>query len=174
MSSVVDPIEEGLKQLSSWTDDDPCAASAVRRVFFEEACWRYIRRFYDRTPKAFSSTAGESKTAGEQVELLLARFVDGAPLVIDKDINWFRSASLPYVWELRTIDVRLFGVFVKPDCLIVCAAGLADLLHDPANLANTHTKAVNRVINIVTSKLPPALRNPIQGSDPHAVLSKAR
>lgn len=171
MSSVHDPIEAELKKLTEWTNDDLLAPPGLRRVFFEETTWRYLRRFSDRVPKGYSADRGETKTAGEQVSLLLGRFVAGKPLVIDSDLNFFRSSEPPFVWELCTIDVRLFGGFVKPDCLIICATGLADLLHDEKNLSHTHRKAVDRVIQTFRSKLPLPLRNPIEGSNPHAVLS---
>jgi hypothetical protein len=171
MSSVPDPVEDGLSKLMQWTDHDPYAPPAVRRAYFEASTWGFLNsnRIRNRTPKRFSRKFGEAKTAGEQVELLLSRFVSGLPLIVDQDVSWFRSAIPPFVWELRTSDLRLFGVFIKKDCLVVCSAGLADNLHDEKHPVD-HEGLARRALTQLAA-LPAALQTPIEGSDPDAVLT---
>lgn len=46
------------------------------------------------------------------------------------------------VWEIRLADVRLYGVFHRPDCFIVAAGALASETHGKGSKAGSKRDAV--------------------------------
>lgn len=75
------------------------------------------------------SPSGADQTPAEQLDWLLYRFTIGLPLIHIKDYRVLRHEIRP-VWELKTVDLRIFGWFAQRDCFISVFGDWADKVKD--------------------------------------------
>jgi hypothetical protein len=132
-----------------------------RYVFLTPECVSWIMGPLRSIPK--SDTA--QSTPPGQLEAKLTRFCEGSRLSI-QDMH----IMLPHkhgVWEVKTVDVRVFGWFPVPNYLILHTGGDAQKLHDDLTLYNP-------LINDTASyrdNLPPGLPGPIMSKRQEDVIS---
>jgi hypothetical protein len=117
------------------------------------------------TLPAMRSQVGAEESPEEQVYGLLDLYVTGEPLILGdmyKPLNPHPNG----VWELRTIDVRIFGWFHRQDCFIGVFANDST----PVHRHRLHTGYANEIVRLRNSL---DLDEPkfIPGADPNAVLS---
>lgn len=80
-------------------------------------------------PNLESSSIGCEITPIEQVDALFSRFVSGETLHFDRQFHCLRPSTAG-IWELKTIDVRVFGWFYAVDLFIAFAGSHADIVKD--------------------------------------------
>jgi hypothetical protein len=68
-------------------------------------------------------------TPAEELSQLVESFCSGVVLIYDKDLKPIRYVK-DGVWELRTIDLRLFGWFPMKDHFVGVVANTAKFIHD--------------------------------------------
>lgn len=75
------------------------------------------------------SAIGSDLSVREQLDLLIYTFVSGRPLVYSRQFRFIRSEEYA-VWELKTVDLRIFGWFMKRDCFAAVFGDRADRVKD--------------------------------------------
>ena len=75
------------------------------------------------------SPVGADLSPVEQLDYLFYSFVSGKPLVHSRQFRAIR-AERNAVWELKTVDFRIFGWFVKRDCFVAVFGDWADHVKD--------------------------------------------
>ncbi len=105
-------------------------------------------------------------SSAEQVSGLLGRFLRNKPFVLRSPLSPVRALQ-DAVWELKTLDVRIFGWFTSRDCMVV------DFGCDVKKLKNgefNYSGCINQTRYTRTS-LGFADNEFIQGTNVHDVLS---
>lgn len=77
-----------------------------------------------------SSLVGNLLTPLEQVDNLLADFVEGAPLTFSRQFKPLRPLNQHSIWEFKTDDTRIFGWFPSKDHFIATNGANADAVKD--------------------------------------------
>jgi hypothetical protein len=72
---------------------------------------------------------GGRQPPDEQVDDLIHRFVTGEPLADGQDLHPL-TPVVDCVWELKTIDVRIFGWFPARDVFVAVNGGMAKRIKD--------------------------------------------
>lgn len=80
----------------------------------------------------------------EQVYALFADFIEGQHLEENRRFRSLIYHPELHVWELKTIDVRIFGWFAKMDNFICCFGEHKDVLADPAEVERTYSRYITR------------------------------
>lgn len=83
----------------------------------------------ERLAKAEGSPAGAELTPLEQLDFLFYAFVSGKPLIHSRQFRAIRSERNA-VWELKTVDFRIFGWFIQRDCFVAVFGDWADYVKD--------------------------------------------
>jgi len=89
---------------------------------------RFIPWLRDELPGLQSSAVGSPDTPEEQLYALLELYVIGEPLTVNEMYKPLHPHSYG-IWELRTIDVRVFGWFYERDRFIAVFADTAERIH---------------------------------------------
>jgi hypothetical protein len=88
----------------------------------------FIHWLVQRLPSEPADRGGRQSPA-EQVDDLLHRFITGRPLANERDLHPLRPTA-HCVWELKTIDVRIFGWFPNRDVFVAVNGAMAKLVKD--------------------------------------------
>lgn len=102
-----------------------------------------ILRWLHETLPTMISQVGTEDTPEEQVYGLLELFAAGDDLTPETMYRLLHPHE-DGVWELKTIDVRIFGWFVAKDCFIAVFAGDATHIHNHG----LHHGYINEVIRL--------------------------
>ena len=93
----------------------------------------------------FVSSTGAEMTPLEQVDVLFHDFVVGKPLNHGRQFRRITPGKPPGmhgIWELKTIDMRIFGWFAAKACFIAVSGDLADNVKDSHLYAGYRNEAV--------------------------------
>ena len=105
-------------------------------------------------------------SAEEQVAVLFARYLTNRPFVLRSPISPLRHLNNA-VWELKTLDVRVFGWFAAKDAMIIDAGCDVKLLK--AQQRN-YSGYINQTEH-VRKRLGFNPSDYVQGSEPHDILT---
>lgn len=88
----------------------------------------FLRWVEERLEKNEPSSLGSDTSPVEQLDYLFYSFVSGRPL----HSRQFRAikAERNAVWELKTLDFRIFGWFAQKDCFVAVFGDWADHVKD--------------------------------------------
>ncbi|QQN62105.1 hypothetical protein JIR23_21130 [Bradyrhizobium diazoefficiens] len=106
-------------------------------------------------------------SALEQVANLFGRYLTNRPLVLQSPIAPIRHLE-DSVWELKTLDVRIFGWFATKDCMVIDAGCDVKLLKDGKLNYNgfiVQTSYIRKALGFVP-------RDYISGTSPHDILTR--
>ena len=103
----------------------------------------------------------------EQVSNLFGRYLKNKPLVLQSPISPIRHLEQG-IWELKTLDVRVFGWFANKDTMILDAGCDVKLLK-AGNLA--YSGFINQT-NYIRKSLGFSSADYIQGTTPNDILTK--
>jgi len=78
----------------------------------------------------------------EQVYALFADFIEGQHLEENRRFKPLRYHPELFVWELKTIDIRIFGWFAAMDMFICCFGELKDVLENPNETTRTYDRYI--------------------------------
>ncbi|TXI03177.1 MAG: hypothetical protein E6Q76_14125 [Rhizobium sp.] len=83
----------------------------------------------ERVSRNEPSSLGAVLSPIEQLDFLFFTFVSGKPLIHSRQ---FRAVRIERnaVWELKTVDLRIFGWFAKRDCFVAAFGDWADHVKD--------------------------------------------
>lgn len=111
-------------------------AGALERISVElegRLSWRslygtpeFIRWLDEVLPYLEPGSAGAEITPNEQVDALFFDFISGERLEEDRRFKALSRTPDLFVWELKTIDVRIFGWFVSMDHFVCCYGDMKD------------------------------------------------
>lgn len=115
------------------TLDDLEAANAVTRIEVglddHIQPWRrlygtpdFIQWLEHTLPALTTTVVGGEIEPIEQVDAIFHEYVSGEPMAADRRFATLSSKPELHVWEMRTLDVRIFGWFIAQD-LFVCTYG---------------------------------------------------
>jgi hypothetical protein len=105
-------------------------------------------------------------SAEEQVANLLGRYLTNRPLILKSPISPLRHLDRA-VWELKTLDVRIFGWFVSKDVMVIDAGCDVKLLKsEKLNYSGfiAQTEYVRRSLGFKVTEY-------IQGDQAHDILT---
>jgi hypothetical protein len=126
---------------------------------------RLFRFLSDELPAIASQDSMLS--AQEQVSNLCGRYLTNKPLILRSPISPIRHLENG-IWELKTLDVRIFGWFTAKDCMIIDAGCDVKLLK-AGKLAYSgfinQTAYARKSLGFTSSEY-------IQGTQPNDILSK--
>jgi hypothetical protein len=88
----------------------------------------FVRWYSDDLPQ-IPSRVGADADPIDQVSGLLHSFVAGDPLDSPRQFRML-TPNNDHVWELKTIDIRIFGWFVRRDMFIAVCGEEKELLED--------------------------------------------
>ncbi|KAA1183978.1 hypothetical protein FP026_06690 [Rhizobium tropici] len=83
----------------------------------------------ERVAKNEPSSLGAVLTPIEQLDFLFYTFVSGKPLIHCRQFRAIRIERNA-VWELKTVDLRIFGWFAMRDCFVAVFGDWADHVKD--------------------------------------------
>jgi hypothetical protein len=89
----------------------------------------FIQWLEERVVQAEASPLGADLNPVEQLDYLFYSFVSGGPLVHSRQFRAIRPERNA-VWELKTVDLRIFGWFLKRDCFVAVFGDWADHVKD--------------------------------------------
>lgn len=111
-------------------------------------------------------------TPHEQVYALFADFIEGKHLEEDRRFRALSYHPELHVWELKTIDVRIFGWFPQMDHFVCCFGEHKDVLLDPNEPHRTYDQYIPKT-NYVRHQLPLSLPKAVEFKEYANVLSDA-
>ena len=82
-----------------------------------------------RISRQEASPVGADLSPVEQLDFLFYSFVSGRPLIYSRQFRAIR-AERNAVWELKTVDFRIFGWFARRDCFVAVFGDWADHVKD--------------------------------------------
>lgn len=88
----------------------------------------FVEWLDETLPTLRSSVVGGDITPEEQVDAIFNDYISGIPLNNDRRFKKLSSTPDHYVWELKTLDLRLFGWVPQRDHLILAYGELKDQL----------------------------------------------
>jgi hypothetical protein len=106
-------------------------------------------------------------SAKEQVSNLFGRYLTNRPLILRSPISPLRHLR-DAIWELKTLDVRIFGWFAAKDCMIIDAGCDAKLLKaEKLNYSGfiVQTSYVRKSLGFTSADY-------IQGTEPNDILTR--
>ncbi|MCK1682155.1 hypothetical protein IVA87_22735 [Bradyrhizobium sp. 147] len=160
MSTIAKLIGDGtLRSLTLGLLDDELPE---RGLFGTSRLFRFMS---DELPAIPSRDAMLS--AHEQVSNLLGRYLTNKPFVLKSPISPLRHLENG-VWELKTLDVRVFGWFAAKDCMVIDSG--CDVKPLKARQL-AYSGFINQTAYIRKS-LGFTSKEYIQGTDPNDILSK--
>ena len=83
----------------------------------------FINWLADVLPGLESGIKGAALSPLEQVDALFYEFISGQPMVEDRRFKPLHYKPELHVWEMKTIDIRIFGWFAAMDRFI-CSFGV--------------------------------------------------
>ncbi|MBB3401761.1 hypothetical protein FHT84_001993 [Rhizobium sp. BK289] len=83
----------------------------------------------ERVARNEPSSLGAVLTPIEQLDFLFYTFVSGKPLIHCRQFRAIRNERNA-VWELKTVDLRIFGWFAMRDCFVAVFGDWADHVKD--------------------------------------------
>ncbi|MBN9332973.1 hypothetical protein [Devosia sp.] len=83
-------------------------------------------------------------TPNEQVYALFADFIEGKHFEENKRFRSLVYHPVEHVWELKTVDVRIFGWFAQMDQFVCCFGEHKDVLMDPTEVTRTYGRYILR------------------------------
>jgi hypothetical protein len=89
------------------------------------ACPEFIRWLKEDLPKLEPGRLRAAETPKEQLDNLMYRWIAGKPIIYNrmfKDLMPMRDE----VWEMKTVDIRVFGWIYRPCIFIAVFADYAD------------------------------------------------
>lgn len=86
---------------------------AERGLFGTQRLFRFLGEDLPKIPSQDSVLSTEEQTAN-----LFGRFLTNRPFILRSPISPIRHLR-DAIWEMKTLDVRLFGWFVERDCLVL-------------------------------------------------------
>ena len=98
-----------------------------RRLLYGTA--GFIHWLKERLDRNETSPLGADLAPNEQLDYLFYSFVSGRPLVHSRQFRAIR-AERNAVWELKTVDFRIFGWFTMRDCFVAVFGDWADHVKD--------------------------------------------
>lgn len=104
-------------------------------------------------------------TPAEQVDFLFFTYVTGQPLTYSRQFRAIRPEPNA-IWELKTIDLRIFGWFLRKDCFVCAFGDWADHVkdHDLYRGYRLEIRRLRRELGIGKELC-------VEGIDPNDVLS---
>lgn len=125
----------------------------------------FVAWLEERIDRAESSPARADLTPVEQLDYLFYAFVSGKSLVHSRQFRAIRSERNA-VWELKTVDFRIFGWFTKRDCFVAVFGDWADHVkdHDLYRGYRLEVRRLRRELGIGEDLC-------VQGEDPDDVIS---
>lgn len=112
MSTLMDLVTRG--DLTSF-EDDTDRSPPWRRIYATPAA---ARRMEHDLPRMTTMLSGGKTSPAQQVDALLARFSNGGRLCHYSDFHVLTPKGNG-IWELKTVDVRLFGWFPARDAFVI-------------------------------------------------------
>lgn len=111
------------------------------------------------------SPLGADISPAEQLDYLFYAFISGQPLVHSRQFRTIR-AERNAVWELKTLDLRVFGWFLKRDCFVAVFGDWADHVksHDLYRGYRLQIRRLRRELGVGDALC-------VEGLDPDDVLS---
>jgi hypothetical protein len=76
-------------------------------------------------PAAAPGVIAARETPRQQMDTLLRKWTAGKPMRQGRAFGIMRPAT-DSVWEMKTVDLRIFGWMHKPKCFVAVFGGLAD------------------------------------------------
>lgn len=89
----------------------------------------FVNWLNDRVSRDEPSSLGAVLSPVEQLDFLFYTFVSGKPLIHSKQFRAIR-VERNAVWELKTVDLRIFGWFPMRDCFVAVFGDWADHVKD--------------------------------------------
>ncbi|NLS00782.1 hypothetical protein HGP17_28470 [Rhizobium sp. P38BS-XIX] len=89
----------------------------------------FVNWLNERVSKDEPSSLGAVLSPVEQLDFLFYTFVSGKPLIHSKQFRAIR-VERNAVWELKTVDLRIFGWFPMRDCFVAVFGDWADHVKD--------------------------------------------
>lgn len=125
----------------------------------------FVQWLEERIGKEEPSPVGADLTPVEQLDYLFYTFVSGKPLVHSRQFRSIRSEPNA-VWELKTVDFRIFGWFAKRDCFVAVFGDWTDHVkdHDLYRGYRLQVRRLRRSLGIGEELC-------VQGVDPEDVVS---
>jgi hypothetical protein len=125
----------------------------------------FVQWLEERADRAEPSPVGSDLTPVEQLDYLFYAFVSGRSLVHSRQFRAIRSEPNA-VWELKTVDFRIFGWFAKRDCFVAVFGDWADHVkdHDLYRGYRLEIRRLRRELGIGNDLC-------VQGVDPEDVIS---
>lgn len=123
---------------------------------------------FEADVKKLTVSDNESRTPEQQIWAKIVFFLEGKKMVYPFDFHALRPTGHG-VWEIKTLDVRIFGWFPCRDLFIAHTMADANVLHDEkkTDLWKPYIDCVaNHIASLNTEKL-----SPVMGTETANVLS---
>lgn len=85
----------------------------------------FVRFIEETLPGAPIGVLGATETPKIQMDTLLRKWITGRPMAYSRAFSNLKPAHHA-VWEMKTVDLRVFGWIYRPKAFIATFAGLAD------------------------------------------------
>ncbi|KAJ0344447.1 hypothetical protein COL154_014009 [Colletotrichum chrysophilum] len=125
----------------------------------------FVQWLEERIQGSEASPLGADLSPLEQLDYLFYAFVTGRPLIFSRQFRAIR-AERNAVWELKTVDFRIFGWFMMKDCFVAVFGDWADHVkdHDLYRGYRLEVRRLRRELGIENSLC-------VEGLDPGDVIS---
>jgi len=124
-----------------------------------------VRKWIQVTLPGLVQDRNRQLTPEQEFYALMDIFCGGSEIEIPRDIHVMRSNGRG-IWELRTIDLRLFGWFPKRDVFIAVSAHTAKSVKD----GNLYPRLVEEAVAF-RDRLDLDEPKFVEGDDPNGVIS---
>lgn len=85
----------------------------------------FVRFLQETLPEAQTGVLGAAEKPKTQMDTLLRKWITGKPMAYGRAFSNLKPRHHD-VWEMKTIDLRVFGWIYRPKVFIATFAGLAD------------------------------------------------
>lgn len=85
----------------------------------------FVRFLQETLPGAQRGVLGATETPRAQMDTLLRKWITGKPMAYGRAFSNLKPRHRA-VWEMKTVDLRVFGWIYRPKVFIATFAGLAD------------------------------------------------
>lgn len=85
----------------------------------------FVRFLRETLPVANVGVLGARETPKAQMDTLLRKWIAGKPMAQNRAFSNLRPTTQA-VWEMKTVDLRVFGWIYRPKVFIAAFVGLAD------------------------------------------------
>jgi hypothetical protein len=106
----------------------------------------FVKWLDEELPKLVPGRLRATETPQEQLDNLFYRWVSGKRIIYDRMFKDLMPMS-DEVWEMKTVDLRIFGWLYKP-CVFVAVFGDYADLYKPPNVKASYEAARRRVMQV--------------------------